>query len=52
VNKVLNIKCSDFVLGVPVLEAVIGGHGPHVVRIPADDPPTAPPSRVAVNESN
>jgi hypothetical protein len=29
--------CGDFVLGMPVLEAVIGGDGLQVVRVSADD---------------
>ncbi len=36
-NKVLNVMCGDFVLGVPVLEAVVGGDGLQVVRVSADD---------------
>jgi hypothetical protein len=30
--------CSDFGLNVTVLESIVGGHGPQVVRIPADGP--------------
>jgi hypothetical protein len=37
VNKILNVICGDFVLGVPVLEAVVGGDGLQVVRVSADD---------------
>jgi len=37
VNKVLNVICGDFVLGIPVLEAVVGGDGLQVVRVSADD---------------
>lgn len=29
--------CSDFGLNVTVLESIVGGHGPQVVRVPADD---------------
>ena len=36
-NEVLNVVCGDFVLGMPVLEAVVGGDGLQVVRVPADD---------------
>jgi hypothetical protein len=36
--RVLDIMCSDFVLGVPVLEAVLNSHGPQVVRVPVEDP--------------
>jgi hypothetical protein len=32
-NKILNVMCGDLVLGVPVLEAVVGGDGLQVVRI-------------------
>jgi len=36
-NEVLNVMCGDFVLGVPVLEAVVGGDRLQVVRVSADD---------------
>jgi hypothetical protein len=36
-NEVLNIICGDFVLGMPVLAAVVGGDGLQVVRVSADD---------------
>lgn len=37
-NDVLNVYCSDLVFSVSVLEAGVGGHGPQVVRVTADDP--------------
>ncbi len=37
VNEVLNVICDDFVLGMPVLEAVVGGDRLQVVRVWADD---------------
>ena len=36
-NEVLNVMCGDFVLGMPVLEAVVGSDGLQVVRVSADD---------------
>ena len=37
VNKILNLICGDLVLGVPVLEAVVGTDGLQVVRVSVDD---------------
>jgi hypothetical protein len=37
-DEILNIVSGNLVLGMPVLEAVICGHRPQVVRVPADDP--------------
>ena len=36
-SKVLNIMCGNFVLGMPILETVVGGDELQVVRVPADD---------------
>jgi len=33
VNEILNVLCGDFVLGMPVLEAVIGGDRVGFVRV-------------------
>ena len=35
-NKILNVICGDFVLGMPVLEAVVSGDRLQVVRVSAD----------------
>jgi hypothetical protein len=36
-NKILNVVYGYFVLGVPVLEAVVGSDGLQVVCVSADD---------------
>jgi hypothetical protein len=36
-NKILNVVCGGFVLGVPILEAVVGGGRLEVVPVSADD---------------
>jgi hypothetical protein len=37
-NEVIDVVCGDFVLGVPVLEAVVGGDGLKLVGVSAHDP--------------
>ncbi len=36
-NEVLDVVCGDLGFGVSVLEAVVGGDGLQVVRVPAGD---------------
>jgi len=37
-SEVLVVEGGDLIFGVPVLKPVLGGHGPEVVRVPADEP--------------
>jgi hypothetical protein len=56
VNEVVKIKRSNLVLGVPVLEPVIGGDSMQIVRVPADDLRTSlrimPPLSVTLHIEN